>query len=367
MDHVLFSPLFLDQFLDAATTMESQLRIQGISMAKFEEIKRQIELGQSNREIARALHIRRVSVAGIRRGELSREVFELLQSNGLTMPRIVEVSWGHKVKWGEVEEDLKSGHQIKRVWEEYGSEAIGYNSFYKYVKKRFSELLSKTVTLREFEAGKHTEVDFAGDKVEWIERRTGEIKSADIFVGVLCFSQLVFARAVENQKKANWIDCHERMYRFFGGSTAVTVSDNLKSAVTRSDLYDPDINPDYLALAKHYGTAVVPARSRKPKDKAIVENMVGILMRYFCFKSRRKTFFSIEEINSFLNQCVREINEKIHSRFKVSRLSRYNEFEKKVLSPLPSDKFEVFEFKMAKLHADCTVAVNGNYYSAPQQ
>jgi len=148
---------------------------------------------------------------------------------------------------------------------------------------RFATLLQTTVTLRTFKAGEYCEVDYAGDKIEWLDRRTGEIHAAHVFVGILCFSQKIFAIAHENEKKPNWLDAHRRMFEFYGGVPRVVVPDCLKNGVLRCHRYDPDLNPDYVELASHYGAAVVPARPRSPKDKAFVEGAVGILMRYFRF------------------------------------------------------------------------------------
>jgi transposase len=254
------------------------------------------------------------------------------------------------VDWDRVEEDLKAGFPLKRIWEEVASSHTSHPNFFKYVRSRFSLLLSATVTLREFEAGGHCEVDYAGKRLEWIDRVTGEIHEAHVFVGILCFSQKIFAIAHENERKPNWLDAHRRMFESFGGVPKAVVPDCLKNGVKKVHRYDPDLNPDYVELASHYGAAILPARPRHPKDKALVENAVGIVMRYFQFLYRRHTFTSLSEINQALRGVIQRINEKPHTRFKISREERFQALERAHLKPLPLDPYSLIEWKVLKLH-----------------
>ena len=130
-------------------------------------------------------------------------------------------------------------------------------------------------------------------------------------------------------------------------------------------LYDPDLNPAYAQLATDYSTAVVPARAKKPRDKALVEGLVKILMRYVRFRYRRHRFTSLSEINRALAECIERINDRRHTRFGVSRRERFETVEKCALKALPIGDLESGEWKDAKLHADCYVYIEGDYYSAP--
>jgi hypothetical protein len=132
-----------------------------------------------------------------------------------------------------------------------------------------------------------------------------------------------------------------------------------------SHLYDPDLNPDYVELAKHYGTAVVPARVRRPKDKSLVEGAVKLVQRLFRWVYRRHTFTSLEEINSCLAKTVARINMKTHTRFRVSRIQRFKELEKSTLQRLPMDPYDQSHWKLALVHPDCTVSADKNFYSVP--
>lgn len=330
-------------------------------MAQLNEIQRLIEMNQSDRQIARALHCRRTQVAAVRREILNTDVLLNRRKSENQIPP----GWSTEVNWDQIEEDLQGGHEIKRIWEESASSQTSYSNFFKYIKTRFTHLFKATVTLREFSPGEYCEVDYAGDRIDWINSKE-ELQEAHVFIGVLCFSQLIFAWAAENEKKSNWLESHRRMFEFYRGVSRVVVCDQLKNGVLKSHRYDPDLNPDYTELARHYGTAVVPARVRHPKDKALVEGSVKLLMRYFQFIYRRHTFTSLTEINRALGDVVTRINTRSHTRFKISRQERFDLFEKKHLIPLPLEPFESSVWKTSLLHSDCTVrGHDGNYYSAP--
>jgi transposase len=331
------------------------------SMLQFTEIQRLIAAGQTNRQIARSLRCRRTLVADVRSGLLTPDVLSRAKQPESKLPP----GWALHVDWAVVEKDIREGYQLKRIWEEAAASWTSYSNFFKYVKVRFARLLVATVTLREFRAGEHCEVDYAGDKIAWLDRRTGEIHQAHVFVGILCFSQKIFAIAHENEKKANWLDAHRRMFEFYGGVPAVLVPDCLKNGVIKAHRYDPDLNQDYVELVTHYNAAVVPARARRPRDKALVENAVGILMRYFRFLYRRRTFTSLAEVNQALQDAIARINHKVHTRFKVSRAERFESLERAALRPLPLEPYQIGEWKTVTHHPDCTVHLDKNFYSAP--
>ena len=186
-----------------------------------------------------------------------------------------------------------------------------------------------------------------------------------MFVSALGFSQLLFAWAGEDMKSRNWLGAHRRMFSFYGGVAHVLVPDCLKQGVLKCHLYDPDLNPGYATLAVHYGANVVPARASHPKDKAICEGLVKILMRYLRFRYWRTRFTSLAQVNEALSECVERINARPHSRFGVSRRERFEAVERSALKPLPSDEWDGGEWKSATLHPDCYLFIEGDYYSAP--
>lgn len=327
-----------------------------LTVVRYEEVKRLLAAGRSVREIARALKCSRDTVRGVRDGTLPSPA---------APKAIPDPLWMTGVDWPAVIRDLGDGHPMKFIADERAHGLTTYSNFWKQFYRKFPEYREATVTLREFSPGERAEVDYAGDQVEWVDLKTGEIRGAVVFVGALCYSQLLFAWASEDMKSRNWLASHRRMYEAFGGVPAVTAPDCLKQGVLKCHIYDPDLNPSYAELAAAYGTAIVPARPRRPKDKAIVEGAVKIIMRLFRWRHRRRTFTSLNEINRALLDCVEEINGKPHTRFRISRRERFECHEKAALRPIPERAPDGAEWKRAKLHADCYISVEGAYYSAP--
>lgn len=323
---------------------------------RYAEIQRRLKLGHRVREIARALGCSRVTVRGIRDGQIPPPD----KPKALAGP-----VWSEQVEWEEVARQVRLGTPLKFLWEERGQDKVSYVNFWKQFCRRFPQYRQPTVTIREFAAGDRVEVDYAGWTVPWQHRQSGSVFQAPVFVAALGFSQLVFATCREDAKSASFLECHNRMYRAFGGVPRITVPDCLKTGVSKCDLYDPDINSAYNDLATHYGTAIVPARPARPKDKAIVENSVKLLKRFFLWRYRGRIFSSTAQIDAALRDCCKRINERPHTRFRVSRLERWEKVEKKALLPLPSEPFEPVQWKQATLHPDCHISLESAYYSAP--
>ena len=326
-----------------------------LTVDRHEEIKRRLADGRSLREIAGALGCSRRLVREIRDGE--RLTHETVASP--------DPLWMSQLEWPVIIHELGLGHPMKYIWEERAQTLITYPNFWKQFYRKFPQYREASITAREFEPAERVEVDYAGDPIEWYDIKTGEIHKAYVFVSGLGFSQLLFAWAAEDMKSRNWLGCHRRMYAWYGGVPHVTVPDCLKTGVVKCHLYDPELNADYAYLGAHFSTAIVPARVRRPKDKAVVEGLVKILCRYFRFRFRRSRFISIAEINQALMVCVERINDQRHRRFGVSRRERFEKIERAALKALPTIEYDGGEWKVAKLHADCYVAVDGDYYSAP--
>jgi transposase len=330
-----------------------------LTVERVQEVQRLIGEGLSNRQIARVLKMRRERVGEIRGMEREEAI------RALSAPPAMEVPfWALSIAWPQVVEEIGRGFEIKRIWEERAQAVTSYSNFWKYLKRCYPALLKDTVTLREFSPGTHCEVDWAGDTIAYQEVG-GHLRKAHVFVGILCFSQKIFAHAFEDEKKSAWLLAHQKMYASFGGVPHVTVPDNLKTGTKKAHRYDPDLNPSYVEMASHYRTAIVPARVASPKDKALVENAVGIVMRLFRFRNRHRKFFSLTEINESLAEIVAEINVREHSRLKTSRLKRWQEEEVKNLKPLPDLPFEEIDWKIARVHPDSTVACDQAFYSVP--
>jgi transposase len=159
-------------------------------------------------------------------------------------------------------------------------------------------------------AGEKLFVDYAGQTVPVVDSRTGEIREAQIFVAVLGASNYTYAEATWTQALPDWIGSHQRTFGFLGGVPEVVVPDNLLSGVTKAHRYEPDVNPTYQDLATHYGVAVVPARVRRPKDKAKAEVGVQIVERWILAALRHQTFFSLTELNQAIQALLIRLNQR---------------------------------------------------------
>ncbi len=335
---------------------EDAMGVRSMTVGRYEEIRRRLAEGRGIREIARALNCSRDTVREVRDGAR--------QSPDAPKP-VSDPLWMLQLDWSVIVHDLGLGHPLKFIWEENAQHLTTYSNFWKQFYRKFPQYRQASVTAREFAPGERVEVDYAGDILEWIESKTGEIRKAYVFVSGLGFSHLLFAWAAEDMKSRNWLGAHRRMFRFYGGVPHVTVPDCLKQGVLKCHLYDPDLNPGYAQLATEFSTAVVPCRPGHAKDKAIVEGLVKILMRYARFRYRRTHFTSLAQINQALMECVERINARRHTRFGISRRERFETVEKAALKPLPIGDLEYADWKDATLHPDCYVYIEGDYYSAP--
>ncbi|MCU1263000.1 MAG: family transposase, core domain [Bryobacterales bacterium] len=335
---------------------EDAMGLRSMTVGRYEEIRRRLADGRGVREIARALGCARETVREVRDGARVSPDAPKPSTDPL---------WMRQLEWPTIIHDLGLGHPLKFIWEEKAQHLTTYPNFWKQFYRKFPQYRQASVTAREFEPGERVEVDYAGDTLEWIDLKTGEIRKAYVFVAGLGFSQLLFAWAADDMKSRNWLGAHRRMFSFYGGVAHVTVPDCLKQGVLKCHLYDPDLNPGYAQLAIQYSTAVVPARAGHPKDKAVAEGLVKILMRYARFRYRHTRFTSLTNINQALGECVERINARRHTRFGVSRRERFETIEKSALKPLPLGDLEYGDWKDATLHPDCYVYIEGDYYSAP--
>jgi transposase len=218
---------------------------------------------------------------------------------------------------------------------------------------------------QEHRAGEKMFVDYAGHTVSVYDLHTNQMREAQIFVAVLGASNYTYAEATWTQTLADWIGSHSRAFAFLGGIPKVLVPDNLKSAVSKSNYYDPDINPSYLDMANHYGTAVIPARVRKPKDKAKVEVAVQVVERWILARLRNRQFFSLGQLNRAIAALLEDLNSKPFQKLPGSRKSAFESLDRPALSPLPSAPYQFAEWKIATVNVDYHIEVHRHYYSVP--
>ena len=254
------------------------------------------------------------------------------------------------------------------LWEEYreqNTHGYGYTQFCELYKQWNKKV---TVTMRQVhKAGEKTFVDYSGLTMGIIDKHTGEVKQAEVFVACLGASGYSFAEASMSQKKACFINSHTNAYYYFGGVTEITVPDNLKSAVTTFDFYEPTINASYQDMADYYGTVIIPARPYKPKDKAKVELSVKLVQRWILAKLRNRQFFSVSELNQAIRPLLNELNNRKIRLLGKSRRELYDELDLPALKPLPLEKYRYHEFKLCRVNIDYHIQLEKCYYSVPYQ
>lgn len=290
--------------------------------------------------------------------QLERRLFPPPEVNALRKP---------EPDWAAVHQDLKrKGATLQVLHEEFLAEqpyGIGYSLFcerYREWSRGLKRYMRQTHV-----AGEHAFVDYAGPTVGILNPETGEVRKAQIFVGILGASNYTYAEAHWSQELPNWIAAHVRMFEFFGGAPQIVVCDNLKSAVTKASRTEPKIHPAYQHLAEHYNTLILPARPLKPKDKAKVENAVLIVERWILFRLRKRVFTSLAELNAAIQELLLDLNSRPFQKLPGSRRSQYEELDRPVLTPLPVEIFEFTEFRKVTVGLDGCFEVDGCRYSAP--
>lgn len=269
--------------------------------------------------------------------------------------------------WKKIHEELgRRDHQVTLalLWAEYKAENP---KGYQY--SRFAELyrrwqLRLSVVMRQHHRpGEKTFVDYC-DGLKIVDSRSGELISTQLFVGTLGASSYTYAEATLSQTLPDWLGSHVRMYEFFGGVTAITVPDNLRSGVKRSDRYEAEINLSYRELSEHYGTCIIPARPYKPRDKAKVEAAVLLAQRWILAVLRDRTFYSLKELNLAIGLLLEKLNNRIMKQVKQSRRDLFERLDRPVLLPLPPTQYEFAEWKKERLPIYYHLRYDDHFYSA---
>jgi len=272
--------------------------------------------------------------------------------------------------WSDIHRELaRKSVTLMLLWDEYKAQ---YPDGYQY--SQFCDLYRAyakklDISMRQIHhAGEKLFVDYCGQTVPVIDKSTGEVYKCQIFVAVLGASNFTYAEATYTQGLPDWIGSHVRALDFIGGVPEILVPDNLLSGVTKACRYEPGINRTYQELAVHYGAAVIPARVRKPKDKARVEAGVLLVQRWILAALRNRTFFSLRELNVAIRELLTKLNNRPFKKLPGNRMSRFLEIDKPALSPLPAIPFEYAEWKIKKRPGiDYHIEVDGHYYSVPYQ
>ena len=346
-----------------------------LPMRKIREVLRLKADGFSKRRIAASLGISATAAVEClrraRRAGLSWPLPDGLDDTALEL-RLYPPAASNKVQrplpdWPSVHRELKrSGVTLQLLWGEYrGQHPDGYGyQHYCDLYRAWNGRLTPTMRQTHI-AGERMFVDYAGKKPHLVNPITGELIPVELFVAVLGASSLMYAEATWTQTLVDWIGSHTRAFSFFGGVTALTVSDNLKSGIIKACFYEPEVNKTYTDMAEHYGTAILPARPYKPRDKAKVEVGVQVATRWIIAKIRNRTFFSLSEFNEAIRPLVEQINNRVTRHLGASRRSLFEQMERAALKPLPSEPYAFSKWKQCRAGIDYHVEIKPYFYSVP--
>jgi len=336
------------------------------------------DTGLGQRQIARCLNISRTTVSdylhrakvagldwplpeGLTESQLCTQLFPPVAAAPPSERPLPDCVYLHN-------ELKRKGVTLMLLWEEYQAEhPEGYRySHFCELYRRWARTLR--VSMRQVhKAGEKLFVDYCGHTLPIVNPGTGEISEAQIFVAVLGASSYTFAEATLSQNLPDWLGSHTRAFAFFGGVTELVIPDNLKSAVSKPCRYEPDLNPSYQDLAEHYGTAVIPARVRKPKDKAKAEVGVQVVERWILARLRHQTFFSLSEANAAIRTLVEDLNSRPFKKLPGCRKDAFESLDRPTLKPLPQHPYVFAQWQKVRPGIDYHVAVEGHYYSVPFQ
>lgn len=349
-----------------------------ISMRKIKEVLRlKFEAGLTYDAIGQSCNIghttvgeylKRAQEAGLR-WPLSEDMDDNLLEK-LLYPRSPNLDVKRPLPdWGYVHKELKKKSvTLFLLWQEY-KETYPDGYEYSWFCRNYKEWAGKIDVTMRFNhlAGEKLFVDYAGHTIPVIDKRTGEIREAQIFVATMGASNYTYAEATWTQSLPDWITSHVRALQFLGGVPEIIVPDNIKTGINKSCRYEPDINPTYQEMASHYRCVVIPTRVRSPKDKAKVETGVKIVERWILARLRNITFFTLTDLNKTIRNLLCDLNTRPFQKMSGTRKTMFEDLDKPALKPLPLEPYAYAEWKKAKPHIDYHIEAKGFYYSVPYQ
>jgi len=343
-------------------------------MRRIREVLRLTAAAHSRRQIAQSCGIARATVAEyVKRTEaaglswpLAAELDDAELERKLFPPPVAIPSEQRAVPdWSVVHQELKrKGVTLQLLWDEY--KAVNPEGFqYSWFCEHYRRWLGKVdVVMRQtHRAGEKLFIDYAGQTVPIIDRASGEVVDAQIFVAVLGASNFTYAEATWTQALPDWIGSHVRTFSYFGSLPAIIVPDNIKSGVHLAHRYEPELNPTYAEMGQHYGVAIIPTRSAKPRDKAKVENGVLVVERWILARLRNRRLFSLAELNAAIAELLEGLNKRPFKKLPGSRKSLFDALDRPAMQPLPATPYQYAEWKKVRVNIDYHVAIDKHYYS----
>lgn len=350
-------------------------------MTKYREILRLKSQGMSNRGIATSCQCSRNTVADVLKKSVELSVewplpeelsdIDLKQilfpekGSSVAIRQSPDCEWIHK-------ELAKNGVTLSLLWSEYclnsrssGQIPFSYSQFSRYYRK-FAQATKATMRISR-KPGEMMEVDWAGTSLSLINDFDWSKNPVYFFVAVLPCSQYAYVEAFSNMTSESWITAHKNAFKHFGGIPRILIPDNLKTGVEKSSKYNPVINKIYQEMAEHYSTVVLPARVRKPKDKASVEGTVGNITTWIIAALRNQQFFTLIELNKEVQVKLKEFNERPFQKKEGSRFTAFLEEEQNFLMPLPAAPYELATWMKATVQYDYHITADRMHYSVPHE
>ncbi len=349
-----------------------------IAMRRVREILRlKWELGLSVRRIARSSglshptvlrYIERAEGCGLSwplpaeldDAELERRLFPPPPAPSVPRPQ---------PDWLAVNREMKrKGMTLLVLWDEYKAahpDGYEYATFCRHYKKWRGRL--DVVMRQDHRAGEKLFVDYAGQTAGVIDRRTGEVREAQVFVAVLGASSYTYAEATWSQSMEDWIGSHVRTFEYFGAVPEIVVPDNLKSGVNKAHRYEPRLNRTYRGMGEHYGVAILPARPKKPRDKAKAEAGVLLVERWILARLRHLQVFCLSDLNEAIGELLKPLNARPFQKLPTCRRELFETLDRPAMRPLPPRPYEYAEWKTVRVHMDYHVEIERHYYSVPYQ
>ena len=352
-----------------------------LSVRKIKEILRsKLDCGISEREIARSCQVSRSTVADyLRRAAAAKLTWS--EASAMAEAQLEERLFPTEhvpssVKrpppdcehiYNELRTYRKFNLTLSQLWLEYKEkhpDGYQYTQFCEHYWRWRKKL--DYVMRQEHRGGEKLFIDYS-DGLSIVDAATGELILTQLFLAVWGASSYTYAEASLSQTLPDWIGAHRRAMEYFECVPRVLVPDNLKSGVSKACKYEPELNPTYSDMAEHYGCAVLPARPRKPRDKAKVENGVLIAQRWILSVLRHRTFFSLVELNAAIRECLERLNTRPLKKLQKSRRELFEAVDRPNALPLPTRPYEYAEWYKAKVQLNYHIEVDHHYYSVPYQ
>lgn len=301
---------------------------------------------------------------GMSDAELDTLLFRAVGRNEPPARVPIDFGWVHR-------ELPRQGVTLQTLFVEYREAAAAQSPVRPYEYSRFCDLYARWkktlgVVMRQVHvAGEKLFVDYSGKKPCIVDQATGEVTEVELFVAVLGASNYTYAEATRTQRLGDFVASTVRAFEYFGAVPKVLVPDQLRSAVSGPHRYEPDINPTYLEMAQHYGVTVIPARPRKPKDKAKVEGAVLLVQRWILAALRHRIFFSLGALNDAIHELLERLNVRPFQKLEGCRRSAFETIDRPAMRALPGRRYELAEWKKARVNIDYCVDFEARLYSAP--